>query len=136
MVKYATKAKKAGSSLNYLYKSVIMFSNEEDNTTPKLRSLMLKTVSGKRDLGHCAVCRLLMSEPLYSSRFEYVQLSLDLNQAKEIDKLSNNGNSKATNSTLMDFYAHRYQNDKMQSIRDTISSFYDFFYNIKFLKVN
>ena len=103
-----------------------MFANEEDNTVTKLRSLMLKSVSGKRDLGQCEVCCLLISEPLYSSSFEYVQQSLDLNQAKEINKLSNNGNSKATNSTLMDFYAHRFQNDKIQSIKDTISFFYDF----------
>ena len=134
IVKYATKALKAGSFLNDLYKSVIMFANEEDNTVTKLRTLMLKSVSGKRDLGQCEVCRLLISEPLYSSSFEYVQQSLDLNQAKEINKLSNNGNSKATNSTLMDFYAHRFQNDKMHSIRDTISSFYDFVLQYKVIK--
>jgi len=37
----------------------------------KLRSCMLKTVAGKRDLGQCEVSRLLMSEPLYHSSFEY-----------------------------------------------------------------
>ena len=31
MVKYASKAEKAGSSLNDLYKSIIMHANEEDN---------------------------------------------------------------------------------------------------------
>ena len=134
MVKYATKAEKAGSSLNDLYKSVIMYANEDDNTITKLRSLMLKTVSGKRDLGQCEVCRLLMSEPLYSSSFEYVQQSLDLNQAKELNNLNKNGNNKATNSTLMDYYAHRFQNEQLSPILETISSFYDFVIKYKVIK--
>jgi len=55
MVKYATKAEKSGSNLNDLYKSVIEHSTDEDSPVSKLRSLMLKTVSGKRDLGQCEV---------------------------------------------------------------------------------
>ena len=59
MVKYATKAEKAGSSLKDLYKSVILYSTEDDNAITKLRSLILKT--GKRDLGQCEVFGFLMS---------------------------------------------------------------------------
>ena len=55
MVKYATKAEKAGSSLTDLYRTVILNAKEDDNTLTKLRSLMLKTVTGKRDLGQCEV---------------------------------------------------------------------------------
>ena len=67
LVKYATKSEKAGASLNDLYKSVIKFSDDNDNSITKIKSLMLKTVAGKRDIGQCEVCRLLNSEPLYSS---------------------------------------------------------------------
>lgn len=55
MVKYATKAEKAGSTLTDIYRTVILNANEDDNTLTKLRSLMLKTVTGKRDLGQCEV---------------------------------------------------------------------------------
>lgn len=55
MVKYATKAEKAGSSLTDLYKTIILNAKEDDYTLTKLRSLMLKTVTGKRDLGQCEV---------------------------------------------------------------------------------
>ena len=75
-----------------------------------------------------------MSEPLYSSSFEYVQQSLDLNQAKELNNLNKNGNNKATNSTLMDYYAHRFQNEQLSPILETISSFYDFVIKYKVIK--
>ena len=63
---------------------------------------MLKTVTGKRDLGQCEVCRLLMSEPRFSSTFEYLTQSLKLNQFKEMNKLTNkNGHNPATNCSLI-----------------------------------
>ena len=65
-----------------------------------------------------------MSEPLYSSSF----------QAKELNKLTSNGNLKATNNTLMDFYAHRYQNERLQPIIETITYFYDFVSQSKVVK--
>ena len=107
MVKYATKAEKASSSLNDLYRSVILNSDQNDNPTSKLRSLKLKTVTGKRNLGQCEVCGLLMSEPLYSSTFEFVTQSLELTQFKELNKLTiKNGNNLATNPSLIDFNAN------------------------------
>ena len=83
MVKYASKAERAGISLNDLYQPVILNSDQNDNPASKLRSVMLKKVSGKLDLGQCEVCRLLMSEPLFFSTFEYVTQSLELTQFKE-----------------------------------------------------
>ena len=78
MVKYCTKSEKGSSDLNGLFKYVILHVNKHDNPTKQLKKLMLKTVSGKRDLGKCEVSRLLLSEPLYSSYFQYVNICLDL----------------------------------------------------------
>jgi hypothetical protein len=55
MVKYAAKPEKSGNNLNDLYRSVILNANDDDNSASKMRSLMLKSVSGKRDLGQCEV---------------------------------------------------------------------------------
>lgn len=62
-----------------------------------------------------------MSEPLYSSTFEYVTQSLDLNQSKEIKNLIKNGPEiEATNNTLMDFYANRLEHfELIKKIRET-----------------
>ena len=118
-----------------LYKSVILYSTDDDNAITKLRSLMLKTVSGKRDLGQCEVCRLLMSEPLFSSTFEYVTQSLELNQFKEMNKLTNkNGHNPATNCSLIDFYANRKSNPVLMPILESITSFYQFVINYKVTK--
>ena len=122
MVKYATKAEKAGKSLNDLYRSVILYANDDDNVTTKLKSLMLQSL-GKRDIGQCEVCRLLMSEPLYSSSFEYATQSLDLfEQSKEI---YSSDNTLAISKTLMEFYAHRNQNLSSETEPDQ-STFYQF----------
>jgi hypothetical protein len=51
MVKYASKAEGAGQSLNQLFKDVIGPTTNEDNPQSKLKSIMLKSVAGKRDLG-------------------------------------------------------------------------------------
>ena len=71
---------------------------------------MLKTVSGKRVLGQCEVCRVLLSEPLYSSSFEFITLSLDLKQSREINPITEttNDSNVATNEILLDYYAKRY----------------------------
>ena len=134
MVKYATKAEKAGSSLHELYKSVILNVDENDNPVKKLRSLMLKTVNGKRDLGQCEVCRLLMSESLFSSTFEYITQSLELNQFKEVNRLNNNNDNKlATNPSLIDFYANRKNIPVLKTELNSITSFFKFVqtYNVK-----
>ncbi len=62
-----------------------MFSDDTDNPTKKLRSLMLKSVANKRDIGQFEVSRLLLSvQPLYSSSFEFVTIALKLCQDKKL----------------------------------------------------
>ena len=51
MVKYATKCEKAGSSLRQLFNDVIGPASNDDNSQSKIRSLMVKSIAGKRDLG-------------------------------------------------------------------------------------
>ena len=51
MVKYATKSEKAGNSLTQMFKDVIGPAKENDNSHSKLRSIMIKSIAGKRDLG-------------------------------------------------------------------------------------
>ena len=132
MVKYATKVEKTGNSLKDLYKSVIFNSKENDNPNSKLRSLMLKSVAGKRDLGQCEVCRLLFSEPLYQSTFEYVSQSLELNQSKQLNKLNKDPNQAATMKTLLDFYIHHNLNEPYYNQK--YNNFFDFVTKFKILK--
>ena len=84
MVKYVTKEEIAGNWLSELYNSVILHSDDADSPTKNLRSLMLKSVADKRYIGQCEVSRLLLSEPLYSSSFEFVNISLKLCQDKQL----------------------------------------------------
>jgi hypothetical protein len=135
MVKYATKGEKSVSSIIDLYKSVIEHTTEEENPITKLRSCMLKTVAGKRDLGQCEVSRLLMSEPLYHSSFEYVTQSLELNQTNEVNNITTeNDESPATYKNLMNFFANRNQNDFLIPILHEISSFNQFVNKFKVTK--
>lgn len=106
MVKYATKGEKVSKSLTSLFKSVVSHAQEDDNPASKLRSLMLKSVAGNRDIGQSEVCRLLMSEPLYHSSFKYVNQSLDIN-SKQINN-SANENETAFKKTMIEFYENRY----------------------------
>ncbi|RNA15588.1 ATP-dependent DNA helicase PIF1 [Brachionus plicatilis] len=92
MVKYATKGEKAGQSLCKMFKDVIENSSQDDNPQTKIRSLMLRSIAGKRDLGQCEVSRLLLSDKLYHSTFNYVTLCTDLdfreiNLSKNIEYL-------------------------------------------------
>jgi hypothetical protein len=52
MVKYATKSETAGHSLNQLFKDVVGPSSNDDNPQSKIRSIMIKSIAGKRDLGN------------------------------------------------------------------------------------
>ena len=95
----------------------------------------LKTVAGKRDLGQCEVSRLLLSEPLYSSSFEYVVLPLDLKISREVNpiKQSTDEMAIATNDTIMDFFAKRHENPKLSNILHEISNLYFFCQKVKSL---
>jgi hypothetical protein len=126
MVKYITKGEKAGNGLSELYKSVILNTSDDDNPKSKLKSLMLKTVSGKRDLGQCEVCRLLMSEPLYSSSFEFITISLELKQSREVVSGISRDDITATYQSLMDHYAQRFTNLKLEPVLSQITNYYSF----------
>jgi len=126
MVKYITKGEKAGNGLSELYKSVILHTSDDDNPKSKLKSLMLKTVSGKRDLGQCEVCRLLMSEPLYSSSFEFITISLELKQSREVVSGISRDDITATYQSLMDHYAQRFTNLKLEPVLSQITNYYSF----------
>jgi hypothetical protein len=120
--------------LNDLYKSVILHTTEDDNPVTKLRALMLKTVSGKRDLGQCEVCRLLMSQPLYHSSFEYITVSLDFKQTKQVIPITEKSdeNDNATYENLMEEFAKRNRNKFLEPILHKINNYYSF---VKYLKI-
>ena len=113
-----------------------MHTNEDDNPITKLRALMLKSVSGKRDLGQCEVSRLLMSEPLYSSSFEYITLSLEFKLTREINTSIGavNSDKPATIDTLLDCFANRMNNKKLENILIEIPNFYTFAKKFKIFK--
>jgi hypothetical protein len=131
MVKYAAKGEKAGSNLQEIYKTVIKHSKVEDNPISRLRALMLKTVSGKRDLGQCEVSRLLMAGNLYSSTFEYISQSLELKTSKLIKLPKNKEDNEAvvTSKSLIEFYANRADNAFQFK-----GNFYEFIKNFKVSK--
>ncbi len=97
---------------------------------------MLKTVAGKRDLGQCEVCRLLMSEPLYSCTFEFIVLCLDLKLSREVVQVNDSIDDSAivTNETLIDHYAKRHNNPKLNHIHKEIDSLYSFVKKFKIFK--
>ena len=126
MVKYATKSEKAGNSFKQLYNDIIGTATEEDNPQSKLRSLMLRSIAGKRDLGQCEISRLLLSEPLYHSSFNYVNLCTDLNNKQvNLDKNSNEEDS-AVKESIIDFYANRFDNPRLQNQLDDVHNLIDF----------
>jgi hypothetical protein len=132
MVKYTTKGEKTGNALSDLYKSVIFNSKEDDNPLTKLRSVILKSVAGKRDLGPCEVSRLLFSEPLYFSSFDNVGQSLELNQSKQLNQLNKDPNTAATIQTLLDFYVNRDINRPY--FQQNYENFFEFVIKFKVIK--
>ncbi len=91
---------------------------------------MLKTVSGKRDLGQCEVSRLLLSGPLYSSSFQYITQSLELHVSKLVKIHNNKENSDSvTNKSLIERYSHRAENAFMFE-----GNLYDFVKKFKIFK--
>ncbi len=91
-----------------------------------MRSIIVKSIAGKRDLGQCEVARLLLSEPLYHSYFNYVNLSTDL-FTKEVN-ISNKADDDddATKKNIIDFYANRYNNQRLQNSLDDVHNLMDF----------
>ncbi len=90
--------------MNQIFKSVVSHASLEDNPTSKIRSLMLKSVAGNRDLGQCEISRLLMSEPHYRSSFCHVTVSLEIN-IREVDCRPFCESAPATKNSLLDYYS-------------------------------
>ena len=133
MVKYATKGEKAGTNITKLYKDVIGASTDEDNPQSKLRSVMLKSIAGKRDLGQCEVSRLLLSEPLYHSSFNYVTINTDLDSREvNLDKDADS-DDLATKKSIIDYYAERKTISEIQHLLHDSINLIDFIkiFNIK-----
>ncbi len=99
---------------------------------------MLKTVSGKRDIGQCEVSRLLMSGPLYHSSFSYITQCLDFKASKEVVPITPlaNDNDSATFANYMDEFAKRRHNKLLEPIIDRIDSLYNFVKHLKIFKGN
>ena len=126
MVKYITKGEKAGKMLTNLFKDVCNNSKEEDNPQTKLRSLMIKQICGKRDIGQCEVSRLLMSEPLYHSDFKYVSISTDLD-SREINCIRDLDETQpTTKSSLIDYYSKRNSNPFLEKYLNLIVKYLEF----------
>jgi hypothetical protein len=97
---------------------------------------MLRSISGKRDLGQCEVSRLLLSEPLYHCSFTYVYQSLDLHQ-REVN-FDNNADdtAPATKQNLLDIFAKRDSIEFLKPYVDSIINFLDFLTRFCIVKGN
>lgn len=131
IVKYASKGEKASRSLVSIYNEVMNNARDEEDPNTKLRSLMIHSVAGKRDLGSGEISRYLLSEPSYHSDFESVNLNLNLD-IREIDietlnqnnsqneNNDNENNTTAFKKSLIDYYANRFNIDSLKNCLDEI----------------
>jgi hypothetical protein len=126
MVKYATKGEKAGDSLSKLFYDIIGSSSEEDNPTTKLRSLMLKSIAGKRDIGQCEVSRLLFSDNMYHSSFSYISQTTDLDSREVNIQQISDENAPATKKSMIDYFAHRKSDASLQPYLNEIVNLVEF----------
>ncbi|CAF0924282.1 unnamed protein product [Brachionus calyciflorus] len=133
MVKYATKREKAGLSLCQLFKDVIGPSLIEDNPNTKIRSMMIKSIAGKRDIGQCEVSRLLLSESLYNSSFNYVTVSTEIDSRQLNLNVNEDDESKATKNSLIDYYANRKQ---LESIKNQLVKIGNLISFVRFFKLD
>ncbi len=152
IAKYACKGEVAGQSIQDILKIVSQSITEDDNPVSKLRSIFLRTTCSKRDRGIGEVSRLLLGNPLYHSSFNYLNASLDMN-CRELEDINlniqdnnteqsnnqntnsntneNNGQKQLTKKSLLDLYAFRKNNEKINEdmIQSNIKSYLDFFKN-------
>jgi hypothetical protein len=88
---------------------------------------MLKSIANKRDIGQCEVSRLLLSEPLYSSSFEFVTISLKMCQDKQLLPITaETDNNAVVTKTLMESFANRYAISHIQRLLDQNPNLYTF----------
>ena len=133
MFKYATKGEKAGVSLCQLFRDIVETANDIENPQTKIRSLMLRSIAGKRDIGQCEVSRLLLSEKMYHSTFNYVTINTELD-VRELNLTTNSDeSSSAFKQSLIDFYAKRKSNFFLRCHLEKIKNFITF---AKLFKIN
>ena len=83
---------------------------------------MLKTNNATRDIGQSEVCRLLLSEPLYQSTFDYIYISLDINSKQ----VTFDNNIIQYKKSIIDYYANRYNEYIDKDTLDKIFNILDF----------
>ena len=100
-----------------------------DDPKSKMRSLMIKSVSGKRDLGSAEVTRYLLSEPSYHSEFTpvYLNLNVDIKEI-QIENFQEDDTESMTiyKKTLIDFFSNRYLISSLESDLNSIIHLLDF----------
>ncbi len=126
MVKYATKGEKKGQMLSQLFKDVIKHTTEDDDPKTKIRSLMIKHIAGDRDIGQCEVSRLLMSQPLFHSSFDYVTLNTNINTREINTEPELPADNSAFKKSLIDYYANRKKLGICQPYLSKIRNLIDF----------
>jgi hypothetical protein len=126
MVKYATKGEKAGTEFTQMFKDVVGPASLDDNPQSKLRSIMVKSVAGKRDIGQCEVSRLILGEPMYHSSFNYIVLSTDFN-SREVNLDKNiDENEPATKKSMLDFFGNRLKISQIRCQLINVKNLIDF----------
>lgn len=94
--------------MNKLFSDVVNTTAPNDDPKSKMRSLMIKSVSGKRDLGSAEVTRYLLSEPSYHSEFTpvYLKLNIDIKEI-QIENFQEEESESLTvyKKSLIDFYS-------------------------------
>lgn len=122
-----------------LFHDVISTSTEDQDPRSKLRSLMIRSVAGKRDLGAGEVSRYLLSEPTYHSEFDAVFLNLDLNVKElNIENFQSNENEHDSEksiykNSIIDFYANRLKNPFLS---EYINSILHLIHFVQLFKIN
>ena len=87
---------------------------------------MIKHITGDRDIGQFEVSRLLMSQQLYHSSFDYVTISTNMD-SKEINTNPElPSDSTAFKKSLIDYYANRKKLGVCQAHLSKINNLIDF----------
>jgi hypothetical protein len=87
---------------------------------------MIHLIAGNRDIGQCEVSRLLFSDPLYHSTFNYVNQSSDLYNREINVNAINNDSASATKKSMIDFYRTRKKNPFLIPHLDKVINFIEF----------
>ena len=123
--------------MNKLFSDVVNTTAPNDDPKSKMRSLMIKSVSGKRDLGSAEVTRYLLSEPSYHSEFTpvYLNLNIDIKEI-QIENFQEEESESLTvyKKSLIDFYSNRNSVPSLALAVNTILHLLDFVQKYKLNK--